>query len=389
MINIDVKNDIGNERDISFFFFGENEPRLFSLASIKEAIESEPEDNDIRLNIHCCGGSVEEGLAIYDYLRCSGKNIYTNIEGACHSMATVLLLCAPLERRSAQPNASALIHKVSMCSCGEETIDSLEAKLSLLKTDTEKILNIYAERTGKDKEELRGLMNQQKERTVQELLAWGFIGSVNAYNTNKKETIKQIDNKQTKSMQKTLKQLDEMITNFKSKVKVIITGSQNYDFPNAEGGVLFSTPKEDDTMAVGDEASPEGTFELTEDTSEYKQGTVVVVKEGKIASITPKTDQSESPEEKRIAELEEENKKLKEQCGNLAKDVQSRNSLIEEGNGVIDTLKKQLVSSYTPKDRKPQTTIQTPQNGTGGKQKTQEEFKEELREKMNLKKKED
>ena len=68
--------------------------------SITEFLESIDEnDSEIDLRIHCKGGLVVEGWAIYDALRDSGKTIKATIEGECSSMATIILLAAPKERR--------------------------------------------------------------------------------------------------------------------------------------------------------------------------------------------------------------------------------------------------------------------------------------------------
>ena len=112
MIKLEVNNDIANKND-DFMLFFEGESSVFSLDNVKKAIEDNPEEKDIKLNIPLQGvGKVSEGLAIYDYLRNSGLNIFCNIEGECHSMATILLLSAPKENRTANKNCSSLIHLV-------------------------------------------------------------------------------------------------------------------------------------------------------------------------------------------------------------------------------------------------------------------------------------
>ena len=65
------------------------------LASMK------PDDDEVDIRIHCRGGDCVEGWAIYDKLRQSGKTISCTVEGECSSMATIILLAAPAERRHA------------------------------------------------------------------------------------------------------------------------------------------------------------------------------------------------------------------------------------------------------------------------------------------------
>ena len=67
---------------------------------IHEFIDSmKDDDTDVDIRLHCPGGDCIEGWAIYDALRTSGKNITATIDGECSSMATIVLLAAPKERR--------------------------------------------------------------------------------------------------------------------------------------------------------------------------------------------------------------------------------------------------------------------------------------------------
>ena len=68
------------------------------------------DDNSIDIEFHSCGGDVDEGYAIYDAIRATGKEISATVVGRCGSMATVILLAAPLERRKMYQHAKICIH---------------------------------------------------------------------------------------------------------------------------------------------------------------------------------------------------------------------------------------------------------------------------------------
>lgn len=187
MIEISVHSEINNsEAEVYYSAFGLDK-KVFSLDAVKDIFATNESETDFKLNIHCDGGSVSEGLAIYDFLRTSGKTIHANIEGKCHSMAVTLLLAAPKENRTANPNVRALIHKVRGLVVGYETADTLQAYSEDIKKEEDAIINIYAERTGVDKETLQGFINAEKELTAQELKDNGFISRINTYNTNLKK----------------------------------------------------------------------------------------------------------------------------------------------------------------------------------------------------------
>ena len=56
------------------------------------------------------GGSVYEAFKIYDLIRERQQPTFVNVVGYCYSAASVILLAASSERRTASANASFLIH---------------------------------------------------------------------------------------------------------------------------------------------------------------------------------------------------------------------------------------------------------------------------------------
>lgn len=358
MIEVSIKSDIANkEESIWMEWLGLSE--AFSLDLVKRIFEENKNEKDFKFNIHCRGGSVSEGFAIYDYLRTSGKNLYTNIEGSCHSMAIILLLSAPKENRTANPNSRSIIHEVRIGGLDWATADDLRAIADSVDKDQKAILDVYADRTGYDREKLEVIMKEEKERTASELLEWGFIGKINSYNTNR------VIIKTNQNMGNLKKELKDKINSFLGGVdKILNSVKVNFDFKGEGDTILFSTEKEDDTLAVGDNASPDGTFTLVEATSEYPEGTVVVVKDGKIESIT----EPEGTENN--AELEAENADLR------AENAELRENLTESVN-LINELKSQIESSYVPKNRSNRMVVPNKKNDSN--KPTAEELKDEIR----------
>lgn len=156
----------------------------FTLETLQNLLNENPDEKDIKLQIHCDGGLVSEGLALYDCLRTSGRNIYCNVEGDCHSMAIVLLLAAPKSQRTANPNASFLIHEVQGGVSGSTT--AVEKYAEEMRELQERIIDIYADRTGYNRDDLAAAMAEEKVRDSKYMLEHGFIGAINEYNTNKK-----------------------------------------------------------------------------------------------------------------------------------------------------------------------------------------------------------
>ena len=183
MLEIKLHEVIDKESQAWIYeWFGMNHP--FTLETLQQLLNDNPDEHDIKLQIHCDGGNVMEGLAIYDCLRTSGRNIYCNVEGSCHSMAIVLLLAAPKNQRTANPNAQFLIHEVQGGVSGSTT--AVERYAEEMRDLQECILDIYADRTGADRAELSAAMQEEKMRDSKYMLEHGFIGAINEYNTNQR-----------------------------------------------------------------------------------------------------------------------------------------------------------------------------------------------------------
>jgi ATP-dependent protease ClpP protease subunit len=343
MTEIRVYKPIDKE-DIFFSFFGEEDPFAFSADAVHKIFDENPDEKEFKFSINCDGGTVSEGLRIYDVLRTSGKTLYCNIEGGCHSMAIVLLLAAPKENRTANPNSRALIHEVRGGSWDILKADELRTLADEIDREQNAILDIYAERTGYDRAELEILMKEEKMRTAQELIQYGFISKINTYSTNKNPKTKM--SKQTKTVQDLLNQTKE----FGRKLKNLLDGEPvNFEFKDADGVVLFTTEKEDDSIAVGDAASPDGTYELPDERT-------VTVAGGVVTEITdPQPDATE--------------------VENLEAQVEQLTNALSEANNLITELSNHVQSNF----------VATPRTRVPGKQNnkalTADELKNEAREK--------
>ena len=324
MKEIKVYKPIDKE-DIFWSWYFEEDSFAFSADTIHKIFDENPEETEFKFHINCDGGVVSEGLRIYDVLRTSGKTLHCNIEGGCHSMAIILLLAAPKENRTANPNSRALIHEVRGGSWDFLKADELRTVADEIEREQNAILDIYADRTGYDRAELEILMKEEKMRTAQELIQYGFISKINTYSTNLKP--KNEMSKPTKTVQELLNQAKEL---GKKLLNLTEGETVNFEFKDAEGVVLFTTEKEDDSIAVGDAASPDGTFELPD-------GRTVVIADGVITEIN-------EPESTNSEEVE-----------TLQNTVNQLTDALKEANNMITELRNHVQSNFvaTPRTRVP------------------------------------
>lgn len=370
MAALKIFNDIQTENEKNFCkYFGEAEGVCFK--DVDEFCEAIPKgDNAIDVRIHCDGGSVVEGWGIYDRLRATGKDITCTVEGSAASMATVILMAAPKERRRAYKNAQICVHNpwVPSYALGNTlTAAELEKAASDLKETQEKMLDLYVERCECNREEMQALMDEDKYIGVDRAMELGLIGEIIAPASAKKQGLVFNNKKENKMAEKNEKVevkaslLDRALA--KLGLKNIEELAKGLDLSTSDGQTL-TVEREDGEPQIGDKASPDGTFEMPD-------GKTIVVNDGVITDI--KTSSSGGDEggegsdlEKRVAELENEVKELQEKLEsseNARKQAEAM-AKTQEDLRILNAVKiaggekalANISSSYKPEPRKPEGT---------------------------------
>jgi ATP-dependent Clp protease protease subunit len=109
-------------------------------------LEREDPDKDISLYIHCPGGVINSGLAIYDTMQLIRCDVSTICVGLAASMGTVLLAAGAKGKRYALPNATIHMHQPMGGAQGQAADIEIAAKEILRLQDV--IRNIMVHHTG-------------------------------------------------------------------------------------------------------------------------------------------------------------------------------------------------------------------------------------------------
>ncbi len=293
---------VGEEEKVFLQSFGLNG---YSYKDINEFISSIPEDdNVIDIRIHCRGGSCVEGWAMYDALRRSKKKIYATIEGECSSMATIILLAAPKERRIAYKNAHICIHNPAVewlytdmpRRLTADSINTLRTQMGTqehaLREEQDRILSLYVKRTGASRNELQEIMNKDTFITVEKALELGFISKTLVPNTAKNNhspiTPSNMSKPQTTiPVKKSL--VDRMLAMCGlARLEDVVMRDQ---VVTDADGREFTVEREDGDPQIGDTAYPDGTYTM-------EDGTVIVIEDNLITSVTePISEEEPTPDE--------------------------------------------------------------------------------------------
>lgn len=140
-------------------------------------LESENEDQDIKLYINSPGGSVSAGLAIYDTMQFVKPDVQTICMGMAASMGAVLLAGGAAKKRYALAHSRVMIHQVLASGLsGQATDIEIHAK-EILKTK-ESLNRILAEHTGQDLKKVEKDTDRDYFLSPEEAKGYGLIDSI-------------------------------------------------------------------------------------------------------------------------------------------------------------------------------------------------------------------
>ncbi|MGP3967013.1 ClpP family protease [Streptomyces sp. 6N223] len=139
-------------------------------------LSAEDPRTDIGLYINSPGGSVNDGLAIYDTMRLIPNDVSTLAIGFAASMGQFLLTVGAKGKRYALPNARIMMHQVSG-GVGGTTAD-IEIQAENLEFTQKRVEKITAEHTGQSPETISRDGDRDRWFTAEEAKEYGMVDHV-------------------------------------------------------------------------------------------------------------------------------------------------------------------------------------------------------------------
>ena len=139
-------------------------------------LESENPEKDIYLYINSPGGSVSDGLAIYDTMKYISCDVSTICIGMAASMGAFLLAGGTQGKRIALPNSEIMVHQPLGGMSGQAS-DMAIAANHIIKT-RQRLNNILSENTGTPIEIIEKDTERDNWLTAEEAKAYGSRGII-------------------------------------------------------------------------------------------------------------------------------------------------------------------------------------------------------------------
>ena len=258
-------------------------------------------DRDITLRINSVGGSVFDGLAIYNTLRSHRGYVNIKIEGLAASISTVIAMAG--DNIEMSENGFFMIHNPFGQSAGEAT--DMRKTADLLDKIKSEIIEIYQKKTDLTYDELSNMMDKETWLSSQEAIDFGFVNIMTEpmkiaatfdlskfTNVNEKEVNDKLSLTNKKS-----KMTEELKTWFNGVKEEIL---------NAVKGEEVSSPAQEVSVSISDNEVIVNKFEELEENAislrEEKEELASLVgdKEGTILDLQNKISDMEA----KLAKLE-------------------------------------------------------------------------------------
>lgn len=148
-------------------------------------LEAENPEKDIALYINSPGGSLSAGLAVYDTMQYVKPQVATYCIGMAASAASLLLAAGAPGKRAVLPNSRVLIHQPWVQSLGGQQTDIEIHALDLLRM-RERLEEIYAQHTGKAKDQVHIDTERDKIFSAEDAVEYGLADKIMSHREIKK-----------------------------------------------------------------------------------------------------------------------------------------------------------------------------------------------------------
>ena len=183
----------------------------FFTATSAEDVRNALQDvtaSTIRIKLNSGGGDADHGIGIYNYLKDLDKHVIVEVTSLAASAASVIAMGA--DEVIMRTGSRMMIHEAATFAYG--TKQDIKKTLNALETYDESIVSIYQEKTGKTRDEIAELVENETWMTAEEAVEKGFADKLESKKQDDTqegitdEQLQQIINTVTVSVTNQLKQ---------------------------------------------------------------------------------------------------------------------------------------------------------------------------------------
>ena len=163
-----------NGADADVFVYDEIGLWGITAKDFADELKSQGDVSTINLHVNSPGGSVGDGMAIYNLLIQHSAEVITYIDGLALSMGSIVALAG--DEINMPSNALFMIHEPWSVTAGNS--EELRKEADILDKFGEALTNVYIQKTGMEASDIKQLMQDETWMTAEEAQAWGFIDNI-------------------------------------------------------------------------------------------------------------------------------------------------------------------------------------------------------------------
>lgn len=221
-----------------------------SAEFFRKALAEIPDSAIIELHINSNGGSVKEGIAIYNQLKQKKcREIVAYVDGVAYSIASIIMQAA--DRRIMGLGTSILVHNMWMSVAGNAV--ELRKAADDLDVLMESNRQIYMERVNITEDELIEMLNNETYLTPEQAVEMGFADEVDKMATPAPDMMQQLQ-QQLAQMRRDM----IMQKAFREEMKEFCKAVQKNNDEDDEETETDDEDKTDDTEDTDDSESDDG-----------------------------------------------------------------------------------------------------------------------------------
>ncbi|WP_163833373.1 head maturation protease, ClpP-related [Spartinivicinus ruber] len=141
-----------------------------------EAVEALGDVSHIKLMLNSPGGSIRDGMQIYNFLRRHQAQVEVLVLAEASSIASVIVQAA--DKRVMCKGAIMMVHDPMAWAGGYVNAQQCQKLASTLTTYKESLINAYTETTGLDRDTVASLMSAETFMTAEEAIEKGFADAL-------------------------------------------------------------------------------------------------------------------------------------------------------------------------------------------------------------------
>jgi ATP-dependent Clp protease protease subunit len=189
------------KKNIWDVFFGDDDTRIGAF-EFKDAL-AQVDTPNLTVRINSMGGSVSEGLAIYNLLSDFKGNVTTIVDGFACSAASVVFMAG--HKRIVPESGLLMIHNAWGYAEGDS--NAMKKYAEDLEKITQPSVNIYVSKTGLSEEKIKEMMDKETWITSAEALKLNFATAIEKDDANQS-----LENHYLYKMVMKLKELEKVQT---------------------------------------------------------------------------------------------------------------------------------------------------------------------------------